>query len=236
MSRHRLSSVALAVAGVLFLLYPVVRPWNDESTAAGAIAAMSSGRWVASHLFAMIGFILVPLGLLAVRSVVARTPAESLAVSGVLTTWVGVGLTLPYYGAEDFGLNAIASAAAAGEAADLLGLVDDVRFNPVAATMFALGLLSIGVGAVLTAVAVARSGVLPRSSGLLFAVGFALFIPQFWAPGPVRIAHGLVVAVGAIQLSVALWQAPAGEDAQVAQTRSTVTFGGNSRSANRPMA
>lgn|SRR5690606_19956288 len=165
-----------------------------------------------------------------------RLSSVALAVAGVLTTWVGVGLTLPYYGAEDFGLNAIASAAAAGEAADLLGLVDDVRFNPVAATMFALGLLSIGVGAVLTAVAVARSGVLPRSSGLLFAVGFALFIPQFWAPGPVRIAHGLVVAVGAIQLSVALWQAPAGEDAQVAQTRSTVTFGGNSRSANRPMA
>ena len=25
-----------------------------------------------------------------------------------MTTWIGAGLTLPYYGAEDFGLHAIA--------------------------------------------------------------------------------------------------------------------------------
>jgi hypothetical protein len=47
---------------VLFILYPAVRP--NESTVDGATAAMASGSWVASHLFAMIGFILVPLGLL----------------------------------------------------------------------------------------------------------------------------------------------------------------------------
>ena len=30
--RTRLGTLALAVAGVLFLLYPAVRPWHDEST------------------------------------------------------------------------------------------------------------------------------------------------------------------------------------------------------------
>lgn len=226
MSRNRLGSAALAVAGVLFLLYPVVRPWNDESTAAGAIAAMSSGRWVASHLFAMIGFILVPMGLLALRRAVAHTSAEPMVLAGVVLTWIGAGLTLPYYGAETFGLNSIASAAAAGEVADVLGLVEEVRFGPVAASTFAIGLLCLGAGAVLTAVAVARSGVLPRSAGVLFALGFALFIPQFWAPGPARIGHGILVAAGAIRLAVALWT-----DAGADQARSTVTFGGNSRSA-----
>ena len=67
----------LTIAGVLFVLYPATRPWHDESTVEGATAAMSSGWWVASHLFAMVAFILVPLGLLALRNAVGRTRGGS---------------------------------------------------------------------------------------------------------------------------------------------------------------
>jgi hypothetical protein len=172
-TRTRLGALVLAVAGVLFVLYPALRPWQDESTVEGAIKAMSSGAWVAAHLFAMVGFILVALGLLAVWNAVSATRAERLGFAAVVTAWIGVGLTLPYYGAEDFGLNAIARKAAEGQVLDLLGLVDAVRLSPVPATTFALGLLLLGVGAVLAAVAIWRSGVLPRSSGTLFAAGFA---------------------------------------------------------------
>jgi hypothetical protein len=206
-TRSRSGALALAVAGVLFILYPAVRPWQDESTVEGATKAVSSSAWVAAHLFAMIGFILVALGLLAVWNAVSRTPAERLALAAVVTAWVGVGLVLPYYGAEDFGLNAIARKAAEGQVADLLGLVDAVRFSPVPATTFVLGLLLLGAGAVLAAVAVWRSGVLPRASGVLFALGFALFIPQFFTPPAVRIAHGVLVAAGSIWLALALWRA-----------------------------
>src|SRR5262245_65741707 len=113
---------------------------------------MSSGSWVASHLVAMIGFVLVPLGLLSLYGVVNRTPVERLALSATVVTWIGAGLTLPYYGAEDFGLHAIASKAAQGQPVDVLGLVDAIRFHPVAATTFGAGLLLLGVGAVLGAV------------------------------------------------------------------------------------
>jgi len=58
--------VALALSGLLFFLYPAVRPWHDESTVAGAVASMSSDAWVAAHLFAMLALILMPLGMLAV--------------------------------------------------------------------------------------------------------------------------------------------------------------------------
>src|ERR687888_2550986 len=122
--RTRFGALALAVAGVLFILYPAVRPWQDEATVAGAIKAMSSGAWVAAHLFAMVGFILVALGLLGLWNALRRTRAERLALGAVVTTWIGVGLTLPYYGAEDFGLNAIARKAAEGQRFDLLDLVD----------------------------------------------------------------------------------------------------------------
>jgi hypothetical protein len=172
---------------------------------------MSSGAWVAAHAFAMIGFILVPLGLLALRNTISRTRAEPLALAAVVVTWIGAGLTLPYYGAEDFGLHAIASKAAEGQRLDLLNLVDAIRFNPVAITMFTIGLLMLGVGAVLAAVAIWRSGALPRYSGILFALAFALFIPQFYTPPAVRIAHGLLVAAGSAWLAQTMWTAKVAE-------------------------
>jgi hypothetical protein len=215
MSRTRLGAVALAIAAILFVLYPAVRPWKDESTVDGAVAAMSSPAWVASHLFAMFGFVLVPLGLLALRGVLARTNAGtnagtragSLADAAVVVTWIGAGLTLPYYGAEDFGLNAIARRAAEGQAVDVLDLADAVRYGPVAATTFAVGLLALGVGAVMVAVAVRRSGAMARNAAVPFALGFALFIPQFYAPPAVRIAHGVLLGGGLAWLAVELWRA-----------------------------
>jgi hypothetical protein len=200
--RIRAGALALASAGALFLAYPAVRPWHDENTTAGATASMSSGAWVAAHFFAMVGFILLPLGLLAVRTALAATRAEPMALLATVLGWIGVGLTLPYYGAEDFGLHAIAGPHGAG--ADLLALVEAVRYQPLAITIFGIGLVLIAVSAILTAIAVWRSGALPRASGVLFAVGFTLYLPQFFGPAAVRIGHGVLVAVGCLVLAGAL--------------------------------
>jgi len=202
-TRTRLGALGLALAGVMFVLYPAVRPWRDESTAAGAHAAMSSGAWVASHLFAMIGFILVPLGLLALWGLVSDTRAERVALVAAVTSWIGAGLTLPYYGAEDFGLHAVA---VEGGQADLLAIVDGFRLDPVAATLFGAGLLTLALSGILAAIGVWRSASLPRSAGLLFAAGLAVFLPQFFTPAPVRIAHGILLGVGLAWLAAAMWR------------------------------
>jgi len=203
--RIRLGAAAFAVAGLLFLAYPAVRPWHDESTVAGATASMGSNAWVAAHFFAMIGFVLLPLGLLALQALLASSRGAAAARLATVLGWIGCGLTLPYYGAEDFGLHGVAGPH--GRGADLLGVVKAVRYQPVAITIFGLGLLLIAVAAVLAAVAVWRSGVLPRAAGVLFGVAFALFLPQFFGPAAVRIAHGGPVAVGSIVLAVAMWAA-----------------------------
>jgi hypothetical protein len=197
--RTRLGALAFAFAGVLFFLYPAVRPWHDESTVNGAATSMSSGAWVAAHLFAMIGFILVPLGLLALRDAIGG----ALSSAAVVTTWIGAGLTLPYYGAEDFALHVVAQEHVKGQQFDLLGVVNGFRYHPVAVTMFVLGLLALAAGAILAAVAIARSSVLPRWSGATFAGGFALFLPQFFTPAALRIGHGVLMAVGCLWLAVA---------------------------------
>ena len=201
-------ALCLFVAGVLFVLYPAVRPWKDESTVDGAVAAMSSPAWVASHAFAMIGFILVVLGLLAVVAVLRGTRGEALAKAALVTSWIGAGLVLPYYGAEDFGLHAIASHAAAGEPLAVLSLVDSIRNQPVAMTMFGAGLLTLAASGVLTALAVARSGRLSAIAAWIFAVGYVLFLPQFFGPPAVRIGHGVLLGIGLAWLGLSLVRTP----------------------------
>lgn len=196
-SPSRLGAVAFVVAGLMFLLYPAVRPAGD------AAEAMASAAWVASHLFAMIGFILVPLGLFALLDTLGSTRQARYAL---VTTWVGAGLTLPYYGAEDFALHVVAERALRTGDLSQLELADAFRFHPTAATTFVLGLLLLAVGGVLAAMAVRRSGRLPKWSGVPLAAGFVLFFPQFYTPMEVRTAHGVLMAVGAGWIGVSAWR------------------------------
>lgn len=200
----RLGAVAIAAGGVLFLLYQAVRPYSDESSLAGA-AAIGSAAWIVAHLFGVAGFILVTLGLLALAAALRATAARAPALIATVLFWVGAGLTLPYYGAEVFGLNAIAQRALQRHDPALMELANTVRYSPAAATEFAVGLLLVGIGAILAAVAIWRSGLLPRWSGIPFAAGFALFIPQFFTNQPIRIAHGALVAIGCIWIALGMW-------------------------------
>lgn len=64
-------------------------------------------------------------------------------------------------------------------------------------------MLLVGVAVVLAAAAVWRSGALARPSGVPLAVGLAAFVPQLFAPPPVRVTHGALIAIGAAWLGVA---------------------------------
>lgn len=184
-------------AGLMFLLYPAVRPAGDGAT------DWASGNWVASHLFAMVGFILVPLGLYTLLDTI---PSLRRAL---VITWVGAGLTLPYYGAEDFALHVVGQRSVRLGDTGLTELGDAFRLHPVAVTTFALGLLSLAVGGVLTAIAIWRSGRFPKWSGVPLAAGFLLFLPQFYTPIEVRTAHGVLMAIGCAWVGVSAWRSRA---------------------------
>jgi hypothetical protein len=205
--RQRAGAGALALAAVFFALYPLLRPWHDDATSAGDRASMSSDAWVIAHLCAMLGFALLPLGLLALASRLWRTPAAGAAGVALLSTWLGAALVLPYYGSEDFGLHAIAWAAVPGSAIDLPGLVDAIRFNPVPATMFAVGLILLAAGGVALGVAASRAGGRHRWIGVPASVGLVLLLPQFFLPPWARIAHGVLLAVGLLLIARIQWGA-----------------------------
>ncbi|WP_278261125.1 hypothetical protein [Nocardia sp. AG03] len=198
--RSRWSTTAFAIAAVLFLGYGILPPRADETTLAGAEAWASTG-WLVGHLAAGIGFILYTLGLLGIYLTVRATRAEPIALRATVIAWIGAGVTLLYYGAEVYGLRALGTRAVAEQNPALLGIGEDFRYDPTAATLFALGLGLLAVGAVLAAVAVWRAGTLPRAAAVVQAVGFTLLIPQFFTPQPVRIAHAVLLAVGLLWLA-----------------------------------
>lgn len=196
MTQIRLGALSLALAGILFFLYPLLRPFSDETSLQGA-AAFASPFWILAHMLAVVGFILLALSLLGVYQALSNTTARRLASVALVLTWIGVGFTLPYYGAEIFALHAIGQEAIKQQSVALMPLVNAVRYGP-AIFVFAIGLLLLAIGPILVATAVWRSGRRARWSSAIFASGFALYIPQFFGTQPLRVAHGALVALGCI--------------------------------------
>lgn len=188
------AAIAAAVAGVLFVGYPLLRPWSDEQGSAGA-QALASGAWVGTHAAAMIGFILLPIAL---RQLGPRLGSPW----GILLATVGSGAVLPYYGAEAFGIQAIAGRASGDPA--LLELLQPLRFGAVQLTFFGIGLVALAVGGIMQAVRILRRGGRDRWLGVPLGLGLGLLLPQFFAVPGVRIAHGLLMGLGGICLAVIL--------------------------------
>lgn len=204
MYRIRLAAMALAVAGILFVLYPALRPFSDEASLLGA-AAFASTEWIVAHVLAMLGFILLTLGLFGLYISLQETTVERLAFRGLVLSWLGTGLTLPFYGAEVFGLHEIGLEAIRQQSAALVSLANDVRLGP-GFIMILVGLVLLAVGSNMAATAVWKSRTMPKWSGIPFALGFLLYLPQFMGTQPIRVTHGLVVAAGCLWMAAGMWR------------------------------
>ncbi|GIG71211.1 hypothetical protein [Phytomonospora endophytica] len=198
----RLGAAALAAAGVLFAGYQLFRPYADETTMDG-LKAMASNQWIAAHLFASLAYLLIPFGFYALRPLVGHT---KVATAAVVTAWIGAGMTILYYGAEIFGVHEMAVRGVATDDITMLELVDGFRFHPAAITVFAAGLLLLGVSGILAAVAIVKSDAVASWTGWPLAVGMAALLPQFFTPPAGRMVHGVIFGLGGIAVAVAMWR------------------------------
>ncbi len=194
---------AAAAAGLAFLAYPILRPYAEDGTPAAA-HGFASDAWVTAHLCAMAGFMLLVPAVMALGAVVGRGPGSGAARLAVVATTAGVGFILPYYGAETFALHALGDRVLRTGDVGLLDLAEAIRMGPTQITMFGIGLLLMATGTVAAAVAASRSAALPRASLVPLAAGMVAFLPQFFAAPWVRVAHGMLVAVGCAVLAIAL--------------------------------
>lgn len=207
--RVRTAAVALAVAGILFVLYPALRPYTDETTLDGA-RAFASTAWVASHVIGMIGFIGLAIGLLGVHFARPGGRTGTRSFWALLLTWIGAGLTLTYYGAEVYALRVIGRLAVQSADPALLDLAHQVRFGP-GMVLFGAGLALLAAGGILTAATVWRDHGLVAWGGVITGIAVALYLPQFFGPPPVRMAHGVLLATGCLWLAIGLWSRRAAE-------------------------
>lgn len=202
-STSRVDASLLGLAGLLFVAFPVVRPYGDGSANPKVVAeTFASGAWVAAHILGLLAFILLPLGLRGVGAY--AKDRRGLAYLSFLICAVGSGLTAAFFGAEAFGLHFIGGFALREGRADALDLANELRFGPGIVVMSA-GLLAVALGTVLTAVAVWSSG-LARWSIVALAAGVVLWgvvLGLAAQSQPVRIAEALVIAVGSLSLA---WQ------------------------------
>ncbi|SPP97814.1 conserved membrane protein of unknown function [Bradyrhizobium vignae] len=195
---------ALVISGILFAIYPAIRPFSDERSLLGA-AAFGSAAWLASHMLAIIAFTLLPLGLLGLHHSLRGTAAERLLFVAIVLSVIGTGFTLPFYGGETYGLHALGQEALRLHTDAPLGLVEVIRSGP-GLVMFLAGLLLLAASANATATALWRSCRYSKASGIPFAVGTSSYISQFFGSQPLRVAHGLLVAVGCVWMAAGLWR------------------------------
>jgi hypothetical protein len=151
----------------------------------------------------MVSFVLLALGLLGLYLRLQETAVEHRAIQALVLSWIGVGLTLPYYGAETFGLHAIGQEAIREKNSTLFSVANSVRLGE-GLVFFIPGLVLLAAGTVLFAILIWRSNSLRTWSGIPLAIGFVLFLPQFFEPQSIRIAHGLLIMIGCILIGWSL--------------------------------
>jgi hypothetical protein len=203
-SNGSFAAACFILAGIFFILFPAVRPFFDESSLQGA-EMFASARWVIAHVLGMAGFILLALGLLGLYAYLRQTKVERRTFLALVFSWIGAGLTLPFFGAEAFGIQVIGRAAADRSSSAILEMVDSLRFGP-GLILILSGLLAVAVATIILATAVWSSGMKPRWAAVPLAAGFAVYIPQLQgAPvfQPIRLAVALVIALGCVLTALA---------------------------------
>ena len=114
--RRPIAAVLAAAGGLSLAAFPLLRPWGDQTgAAADMVEAFASPMWVVSHSAGMLGFILLA--------------AAALLAAPRAGRWIaaGVALILPFFGAETFGLHAVAGHAGGAAAAEVEALASALR-------------------------------------------------------------------------------------------------------------
>lgn len=197
-------------AGAAFAAYPALRPWGAEP------AAWADPYWVPAHLLGAAAFALLAVAARTGRP--ERGPSRPVAAVAAAS---GAALVLPYFGAEAFGLAALGGAVtgAAGPGPDpatALAVAEAFRLGPWAAATFVAGLLAIAVAGVAVLLDGRRAGRGAAVGGVLTGVALLTYLPQFFAPPEVRVAHGVALGIGCVLVGVATARTPTARPAAVA--------------------
>jgi hypothetical protein len=216
--RLKLGAATLAVAVVLFfagLTHP-------DAVPPGVAQTISSAHWFWGHLGLIISHVLLIFGLLALYGALAGGRTERGAFIGLILSLVGIGLSLPLFGVLAFAFPSI------GQKGDV-DLAGALLNSPAMAIFLGSGSLLLAIGAVLFAVAVARSGRLSSVAAIVYAVGSVALVPEPVLGQVGRSLVGLILLVGGVALAASIWSRAAAP-ATISPARDRSEPGGAARS------
>ena len=210
-TRRHLGALALGVAALLFMVFPLIRPFfpldptAPAATLTVASPVLTSAPWVVSHLLCTCAFVLLLYGMQTLHVCLMPSQAEGRALRAMGVGVAGIALILPMLGVETFMLPIIGKLYLEGHTA-IAPAVRMIYLGP-AMVVFLLGLVLLAVGAIGFARAIWQSAVLPKWAGIVWATGLTLWFPPF--PRPVRIVDGLLIGIGGAWLAWDLWRTAA---------------------------
>lgn len=126
------------------------------------------------------GLICLLIGLLALYGYLARGSSSSWAAAGMILSVVGIAVALPAFGITRLADTALADVYLNGrkDVGAALGLLPDNTLTYRTTAYYALFMILTLLGAITFGVAVWRSARLPKWTGIVVAVGFALTMMQ----------------------------------------------------------
>lgn len=143
-----LTTITLILSGIFLFCIQ----WSDRSLTNHPCKGLQHSLhtlWVLAHSLAIAAFIPLTLGFLGLYIRLKETRVECHAMVALVLIWIGVRLTLPYYGAETFGLHAIGQEALRQNSPELLlSLANSVRWQE-GIVFIGSGLLLLAAGTIL---------------------------------------------------------------------------------------
>ena len=165
------AGILTAVPWIFLLGHPSIKTDPDGYARSVTTASNSFG----GYLY-LAGLICLLFGLLALYGYLARTPAASWAALGMIVSVIGIALALPVFGILGLTDSVLADVYLAGhkDVSAAMLLLSGGSFSNRITAYFGVFIFVCLIGAIAYAVAVWRSGSLPRWAGVLLAAGFVL--------------------------------------------------------------
>ena len=213
-TRLRLGALTLGLSALLFLAFQLFHPVSslDLSKPDDAARTFGSTVFVLTDSLLIVAFTLLPFGVLTLYAYLVNSKVERWIFVAMVLLLAALGPFQAFSGVGAFAFSAASQVYLQGNQGALEVLKALTQGPSVPFGLF--GVLLLVVGSIALALAIWRSGTLPKWAGVLYALGFILFIVAVSSPSSVqkifRIVDGLLGGLGGIWLAWSIWRKPLG--------------------------
>ena len=211
-TRLRLGALALGISALLFMAFQLFHPVSslDLSNPDEAAQTFGSSVFVFTDSLLIVAFTLLPFGILTLYAYLAKSHTERWTFVAMILLLAALGPFQAFTGVGAFAFSAASQVYLQGNQGALDVLAALVQGPSVPFGLF--GVLLLVLGSIVLALAIWRSGSLPKWAGVMYALGFLLFIVAVSSPSSVqkvfRIVDGLLGGIGGIWLAWSIWRKP----------------------------